>query len=152
MVQTSACRAYRKHGLKFGIQKFMPKQESYTVFICGSALRGQPDHHNLQNAEFIEEVRTAATYRIHSVRDGWHPGIYKVNADGVSIPGELYRLSAEQFNFLVSTEPPNMYPSEILLEDGQIAIAMFYPEQLAREFAWPDISACGGWIAFKESK
>ncbi len=128
----------------------MTDRVSHTVFICGSALRGQPDHNNLQSAEFLGEVRTVDSYRIHSVKDGWHPGIYEVSANGVSIPGELYGLSGDRFDYLVSTEPPDMYPADILLEDGRTATAMFYPEQLIREHGWPDISSYGGWRAFKE--
>ena len=122
---------------------------SKTVFICGSALRGQPDHGNLQAATFIRPVKTAPNYRLHSVKDGWHPGIYAVESGGVSILGELYQLTAEQYDYLVSTEPPNMYPAEITLEDGGIAIAMLYPQALIEELGWPDISSFGGWAAFK---
>ena len=63
--------------------------DSKLVFICGSALRGQPDHQNLQAATFVKAVNTAPKYRMHSVKDGWHPGIYEPEADGISIPGEL---------------------------------------------------------------
>lgn len=130
----------------------MPDHHSHLVFICGSALRGQPDHGNLQGAKFLGEARTIEAYRVHSVKNGWHPGIYEVTAKGVAIPGELYGLSKESFDYLVSTEPPDMYPADILLEDGGTATAMFYPEQLIRENSWPDISDFGGWISFKNSQ
>jgi hypothetical protein len=127
----------------------MTEHPSHTVFICGSALRGQPDHGNLQGAEFLGKARTVDTYRLHSVKDGWHPGIYEVSSGGVSIPGELYKLSKEAFDYLVSTEPPDMYPADISIEHGRTATAMFYPEELVRENRWPDISGYGGWVAFK---
>lgn len=130
----------------------MPGHDSHTVFICGSALRGQPDHGNLQDATFLGAARTIGGYRIHAVKNGWHPGIYAVSSNGVSIPGELYRLSKDSFDYLVSTEPPDMYPADILLEDGRTATAMFYPEQLIRENGWPDISDYGGWISFRNSQ
>ena len=130
----------------------MPDHDSHTVFICGSALHGQPDHGNLQGAEFLGKARTISAYRIQSVKDGWHPGIYEVTSNGVSIPGELYSLSEDMFDNLVSTEPPNMYPADILLDDGRTATAMFYPEQLIRENRWPDISEYDGWISFKNSR
>ncbi|MGF1520885.1 MAG: gamma-glutamylcyclotransferase [Leptolyngbyaceae cyanobacterium] len=125
------------------------------VFICGSALRGQPDHGNLQNAQFIREAKTAPRYRLHSVQDGWHPGIYEVEADavkGIAIPGELYALTAAQYEHLVSTEPPHMYPAEVTLESGETAIAMLYPKALIDEHDWPDISHLGGWAAYKASQ
>lgn len=127
----------------------MTTNETKMVFICGSALRGQPDHGNLQGAAFVKETQTAPNYRLHAVKDGWHPGIYATEADGISIPGELYRMSVEQYNHLVSTEPPNMYPAEVNLHDGDTAIAMLYPKELIEEHGWPDISDIGGWAAYK---
>ncbi|MBD2460561.1 gamma-glutamylcyclotransferase [Oscillatoria sp. FACHB-1407] len=122
------------------------------VFICGSALRGQPDHQNLQSATFVRAAKTQPLYRLHAAADGWHPAIYAVEEGGISIPGELYELSAEQYDYLVSTEPPNMYPSEVLLEDGTTAIAMLYPKELVEKYNWPDISDLGGWAAYKASQ
>jgi gamma-glutamylaminecyclotransferase len=135
------------------------------VFICGSALRGQPDHVNLRSATFVGEAKTAPQYRLHAVKDGWHPGIYKITGkitnkitgestsgtekEGISIPGELYELTAEQYDYLVSTEPPDMYPAEVTLANGESAIAMLYPQKLIEENNWPDISEIGGWAAYK---
>ncbi|ESA36420.1 aig2-like family protein [Leptolyngbya sp. Heron Island J] len=122
------------------------------VFICGSALRGQPDHGNLQSATFIKAASTTASYRLHAVKDGWHPGIYGVDSGGIAIPGELYELTAAQYDYLVSTEPPNMYPAEVTLADGGVAIAMLYPQALIKENNWPDISHHGGWAAYKAAQ
>ncbi|MGD0052484.1 MAG: gamma-glutamylcyclotransferase, partial [Vulcanimicrobiaceae bacterium] len=33
-------------------------------FICGSALRGQPDHGNLGSARFVREAKTKPIYRL----------------------------------------------------------------------------------------
>lgn len=121
------------------------------VFICGSALRGQPDHKNLQSAKFIREAATQPRYRLHAVANGWHPGIYEVESGGISIPGEVYELMAEQYEYLLATEPPNMYPSNVVLEDGEVLTAMLYPRELVEKDNWPDISHYGGWAAYKES-
>lgn len=121
------------------------------VFICGSALRGQPDHQNLQSAQFIREAKTRPIYRLHAAADGWHPAIYKIGEGGISIPGEVYELSAEQYEYLLSTEPPNMYPDEVVLEDGEVVIAILYPLALIEQYNWPDISHHGGWAAYKAS-
>ena len=123
-----------------------------TVFICGSALKGQPDHGNLQSATFKGEAKTVANYRLHAVKDGWHPGIYAVKTGGISIPGELYELTAEQYEYLVSTEPPDMYPAEVGIEGGGSAIAMLYPQKLIEENGYPDISDIGGWAAYKKQQ
>lgn len=121
------------------------------IFICGSALRGQPDHGNLGDAQFIKEIKTQPLYRLHAAEDGWHPAIYQVEEGGISIPGEVYEISLEQFEALAAGEPPNMYPNDVILEDGDTAIAFLYPRELVEKYNWPDISNYGGWAAYKKS-
>jgi gamma-glutamylaminecyclotransferase len=119
------------------------------VFICGSALRGQPDHQNLQSAEFIRPAKTRPTYRLHAAENGWHPAIYEVTEGGISIPGEVYELTQEQYEYLLANEPPHMYPSDVVLEDGEVLTAMLYPRELVEQYSWIDISDYGGWAAYK---
>lgn len=125
--------------------------ETRNVFICGSALRGQPDHGNLQSARFVQEAQTKPLYRLHSVQNGWHPGIYQVEEGGISIPGEIYEMTLEQFDALSASEPPNMYPNEVLLENGGVATAFLYPRELVEQHGWEDISHYGGWAAYKKA-
>jgi gamma-glutamylcyclotransferase (GGCT)/AIG2-like uncharacterized protein YtfP len=122
------------------------------IFICGSALRGQPDHQNLQNAKFVGEAKTLAKYRLHSVKNGWHPGIYQVATNGISIPGEVYEMTESEYEYLLANEPPHMYPATVYLEDGSEATAMLYPQELIAKHGWEDISEFGGWVAYKNSK
>jgi gamma-glutamylaminecyclotransferase len=117
-------------------------------FICGSALRGQPDHHNLAGATFVGEATTAPRYRLHSVNDQ-HPGIYEVPTGGIAIAGEIYEMSDEQHAHLISTEPPNLYEAPIVLADGTPVNAMIYPRDLIEKNGFQDISHYGGWAAFK---
>lgn len=121
------------------------------IFICGSALRGQPDHQNLQDAKFIGEAKTLPKYRLHAVKDGWHPGIYEVENNGISIPGEIYEMTEQEYEYLLANEPPNMYPATVYLEDGSEATAMLYPQELIEKNGWQDISEFGGWAAYKAS-
>jgi len=125
--------------------------ETRRVFICGSALRGQPDHQNLGEARFLGEARTLPLYRLHSVQNGWHPGIYQVEADGISIPGEVYEMTLEQFDYLARNEPPHMAPVEVPLVGGETAIAFLYPQEKVAEYGWEDISHYGGWVAYKNA-
>ena len=117
-------------------------------FICGSALRGQPDHGNLGEAKFVREAKTKPIYRLHSVRDQ-HPGIYEVAEGGVAIAGEVYELTEEQHAHLISTEPPDLYEAPVQLDDGSSVNAMIYPRELIEERGYADISHHGGWAAFK---
>jgi len=120
-------------------------------FICGSALRGQPDHQNLGDARFLGAATTAPKYRMHAVKDGWHPGIYEAS-DGVSLAGELYALTPEQHAELLAGEPPDMYETTVELDDGTYAQAMLFPQELIEMHGYPDISRYGGWAAYKASR
>ncbi len=119
-------------------------------FICGSALTGQPDHHHLGEARLIKPTRTQPHYRLHSVADR-HPGIYRTESSGISIPGEVYELTLEQFDALLASEPPDLYLGEVTLDDGEVVPAMLYPQDLIESRNWPDISNYGGWAAYKQS-
>ena len=121
------------------------------IFICGSALRGQPDHPNLQYENFVREAKTQPLYRLHAAADGWHPAIYQTNEGGISIPGEIYEQTQEQFDNLCANEPPNMYPGDVVVEDGEVLTAFLYPRELVEKYDWPDISHYGGWAAYKAS-
>jgi gamma-glutamylaminecyclotransferase len=131
------------------------------IFICGSALRGQPNHENLGNAKFIRPAETKPLYRLHAAENGWHPAIYKVDLTGVnpenlktgiSIPGEVYELSLEEFKYLSENEPPHMYPSDVILEDEEVLTAFLYPRELIEKYQWQDISDLGGWAAYKNNR
>ena len=122
------------------------------VFICGSALKGQPDHQNLQSAKFIKPTKTLPQYRLHAAENGWHPAIYAVATGGISIPGEVYEMTKEQYDYLLANEPPHMYPATVNLEGGEQAIAMLYPQELVEKYNWLDISDFGGWAAYKNSQ
>jgi gamma-glutamylaminecyclotransferase len=120
-------------------------------FICGSALRGQPDHGNLTGATFVREAKTAPKYRLHSVEDQ-HPGIYEVPSGGIAIAGEVYEMTGAQHAHLIATEPPNLYEAPVELDDGSHVSAMIYPRALIEERNYPDISKHGGWAAYKASR
>jgi gamma-glutamylaminecyclotransferase len=117
-------------------------------FICGSALRGQPDHGNLGAARFVREAKTKPIYRLHSVEDQ-HPGIYEVAGGGIAIAGEVYEMTDAQHAHLLATEPPNLYEAPIQLEDGTTVNAMIYPRELIDQRGYRDISEYGGWAAYK---
>jgi gamma-glutamylaminecyclotransferase len=141
---------------KQSIQELDPMEQSEStmkrVFICGSALRGQPDHANLGSPRFLRTAATRPLYRLHAAENGWHPAIYEVAVGGVSIPGEVYEMTLAEFEYLAANEPPHMYPSDVVLEDGEVLTAFLYPRELVEEHNWLDISDCGGWINYKLGK
>jgi hypothetical protein len=60
-------------------------------------------------------------------------------------------MQADEFDYLASNEPPNMYPADVYLEDGEVLTAFLYPQELIEKFNWKDISHLGGWAAYKNA-
>jgi gamma-glutamylaminecyclotransferase len=121
-------------------------------FICGSALQSQPDHKNIQSAKFIKEASTRPRYKMHSVGNGAHPGIYEIESGGIAIPGEVYTLSLQQYKNLITEKPADFYEGKIVLEDGEVISAILYPRELVEKHNWLDISHYGGWAAYKQAE
>ena len=64
------------------------------LFVNGTLMRGLALHHNLGGATFLGAFRTAPIYRLYSIADV-HPGMFEVESGGVSVAGEMYRMSEE---------------------------------------------------------
>ncbi|MGC1395495.1 MAG: gamma-glutamylcyclotransferase, partial [Coleofasciculaceae cyanobacterium] len=88
---------------------------------------------------------------LHAAEKGWHPAIYQVAEGGMAIPGEEYELTLSEFADLAANEPPNMYPHDVVTEDGETLTAFLYPRELVEKYQWEDISNYGGWAAYKAS-
>lgn len=129
----------------------MQDEKKTRFFICGSALRGQPDHANLGGAEFVGPARTRPDYRLHDGNNGWHPAVYQVapGEAGIAIPGEVYALTETQLKELLDSEPPALVLSEVELDTGEKVAAMLCPRETVEANGWADISDYGGWAAFK---
>lgn len=113
------------------------------LFVNGTLMRGLGLHHNLDGAEFIGEVRTAAAYRMHSIGDV-HPGMYEVDEGGVAVEGELYRVPEDVWRRVEAGEPEHLYRGPVQLEDGRVVGGILYPRERIRP-EHQDISAHGGW-------
>jgi len=116
------------------------------LFVNGTLMRGLALHGNLEGAEFLGEVRTAPIYRLYSIGDR-HPGMFETPHGGVSISGELYRMTAEVWRRVAAGEPPGLFRGEVVLEDGRRVSGILYPRELA-EAGHRDISSYGGWRAY----
>ena len=117
--------------------------------IYGTFMRRQPGHGNLAGGRFVEDVRTAPRYRLYLV-DGW-PALAVAEEDGgLAIAAELYELSEEHVERLVSVEPPGWRRSPVELEDGRQAEAFLADTELVARGR--HISEHGGWAAFVASQ
>jgi gamma-glutamylcyclotransferase (GGCT)/AIG2-like uncharacterized protein YtfP len=116
------------------------------LFVNGTLMRGLALHGNLAGAEFLGEHRTAPIYRLYSIGDV-HPGMFAVERGGVSVAGELYRMSRAVLARVEAGEPPGLYRGPVQLDDGRTVDGILYPRALA-EGRHQDISAFGGWRAY----
>ena len=123
---------------------------SKVLFVNGTLMRGLALHKNLEGAEFLGAFRTAPRYRVFSIND-IHPGMYEVAEGGVSVAGEMYRMSDETWQKVEAGEPPHLYCGPVVLEDGRTVDGILFPKDRIRP-EHVDISAFGDWRAYMESR
>jgi gamma-glutamylcyclotransferase (GGCT)/AIG2-like uncharacterized protein YtfP len=116
------------------------------LFVNGTLMRGLALHHNLDGAEFLGEFRTAPVYRLYSIGDV-HPGMFEVATGGVSVAGEMYRMSDETWARVEAGEPPHLYRGPVKLADGRTVDGILFPRVHA-EGKHKDISEFGDWRAY----
>ena len=116
------------------------------LFVNGTLMRGLALHHNLDGAEFLGEFRTAPVYRLYSIGDV-HPGMFEVEAGGISVAGEMYRMSDETWARVEAGEPPHLYRGPVKLADGRTVDGILFPREHA-EGKHKDISDFGDWRAY----
>ncbi len=123
---------------------------SFELFVNGTLMRGLTLTRNLEGAEFLGEVSTAPRYRLFSIGDV-HPGMFEVGENGISVAGELYRVSEDVWRRVEAGEPPNLYRAEVLLDDGRTVYGILYPRELAEGYH-RDISDYGDWRTYTSTR
>ena len=124
----------------------IPDAGGSLLFVNGTLMRGLALHANLDGAEFLGELRTAARYRLHSIGDR-HPGMYEVDHGGIAVVGELYRLSDAVLERVARGEPPGLYVGSVELADRRIVPGVLFDTKRLRPMD-KDISGYGGWRAY----
>lgn len=121
------------------------------MFLNGTAMAGQADHHTIEEAILVGAARTAARYRFITV-GGRFPGLLPVEQGGASIVGELYEMTESMLSdSLLPAEPPELEIGTIELSDGQSVNAMLLrPERLLDGDEIIDITGLGGWRAYQQ--
>jgi gamma-glutamylaminecyclotransferase len=118
------------------------------LFVNGTLMRGLKLHANLDGAVFLGEFRTAPNYRIFSI-DDVHPGMYRVERGGISVPGEIYWLPDEVWARVEAGEPPGLYKGPVELSDGRWVDGILFPE--AMTVGQREITSFGGWREYSEA-
>ena len=87
--------------------------------VNGTLMRGLELENNLKDvgASFIKESQTEKAYRLYSI-DDCYPAMIK-DKDGLSIDVEVYELSKEAMQIVLSKEPEGLTIEKIKLIDGQ---------------------------------
>jgi gamma-glutamylcyclotransferase (GGCT)/AIG2-like uncharacterized protein YtfP len=120
------------------------------VFLNGTAMSGQADHHVIAGATFVGTACTAPRYRFVAVRDEF-PGLVDVAEGGGSVVGELYEITDSLlYGSLLPEEPPELELGTIELNDGTFVHAMqLQPERIRQGDKVVDITALGEWRAYQ---
>jgi gamma-glutamylcyclotransferase (GGCT)/AIG2-like uncharacterized protein YtfP len=118
------------------------------LFVNGTLMRGLKLHDNLDGATFLGEFRTAPRYRLFSINDV-HPGMYRVEEGGISVPGEIYWLPDEVWARVEAGEPPGLYKGPVELSDGRWVDGILFPE--AMTVGQREITSFGGWREYWEA-
>jgi gamma-glutamylaminecyclotransferase len=116
------------------------------VFFNGTVMRGEPDHGNLRNAEFVGPARTARSYRLYSIQDRY-PAMVHVPEGGVSVEGELYAVDESTWPAILDSEPEGLRAEPVELDSGRVVLGMVTSEAFARTHGL-DISEWGSWRAY----
>ncbi|CAN5801651.1 hypothetical protein BH10ACT1_BH10ACT1_11410 [soil metagenome] len=124
--------------------------------VVGAHLRGQPLHHQLadRGAKLVADTETATAYRLYALpTTPPKPGLVRVAADdpaGTAIEVEVWELEPEQFASFVDAIPAPLGIGRVALGDGS-DVAGFICEPVAIDEAAVEITAFGGWRAYRAS-
>ncbi|MCB9751483.1 MAG: gamma-glutamylcyclotransferase [Myxococcales bacterium] len=112
-----------------------------TLFVYGTLLRGEANHHQLGAAELLGPARTEPAYTLLDLGD--YPGL---RAGGrASVCGELYAVDARQLPALDEFEGLDEYAREpVALVGGGRALAYVLRPELSLETAALEIPS-GDW-------
>lgn len=117
------------------------------VAVFGAHLSGEPLNPQLQalGARLIGDIRTSDRFRM-LLAEGEidRPAVVRA-ADGVELPGELWRVSPLALSTLLRSIAAPLALGEIELTDGTTVIGFTASVDLTQR----DITAFGGWRAFR---
>lgn len=116
------------------------QEGSVRLFVYGTLMRGESNHHRMAAATFLGEAATEPGLALVDL--GPYPGMVKEGRASVS--GELYRVPAATLADLDELEqhPDRYWRTTIRLVGDEPAQAYLYP--LERAAGWPRIDS-GDW-------
>jgi allophanate hydrolase len=129
--------------------------QSVRIAVVGAHLSGEPLNAQLtsRGAHLVKTTKTAPVYGLYALpqvagQGLAKPGLVRVGAGGVAIEVEVWDMPIEQFGSFVALIPAPLGIGTLLLEGGS-SVPGFLCESIAVQDA-PDISAYGGWSAYRQ--
>jgi gamma-glutamylaminecyclotransferase len=112
------------------------------VFVYGTLLVGESNHHYLAEARLVREAKTRPAFRLYDL--GTHPGL--VAGGEYAVSGEVYEVDATTLAALDQLEEhPDVYRrTHIVLDDGTELETYLMPPELV---AGHPVIASGSWRA-----
>ena len=128
----------------------MKSNDNLILAVNGTLMRGLELENNLKavSAIFIKESQTEKAYRLFSINDEY-PAMVK-DAKGSAIDVELYEISEQGMQEVLSKEPEGLTIKEITLIDGskvQGVVGLPFIIENRKE-----ITKYGGWRNYLTSK
>ena len=129
----------------------MMKQNNLVLAVNGTLMRGLELEGNLKQAGaiFLKESKTEQSYRLYSINDKY-PAMIKVANGGNTVDVELYEISEEGLQEVLSKEPPGLTIKEITLIDGSLVQGVVGLEEITK--GQKEITTYGGWRNYLASK
>lgn len=128
----------------------MKPNNSLILAVNGTLMRGLELENNLKavNAVFLKESQTEKAYRLYTIDDKY-PAMVK-DEQGAAIDVELYEISEEGMQEVLSREPEGLTIKEITLIDGsQVQGVVGLPFIIRNR---KEITLYGGWRNYLASK
>ena len=117
--------------------------DKVVLAVNGTLMRGLELEDNLKSvgATFIKESQTEAAYRLFSIDDKY-PAMVK-DDNGQAIDVELYELSKDAMQIVLSKEPEGLTIEKIKLIDGQEVYGVVGLSFIVKN--QKEITSYGGW-------
>tara|TARA_R110002020_G_scaffold36134_23_gene108706 strand:- start:46 stop:474 length:429 start_codon:yes stop_codon:yes gene_type:complete len=124
------------------------------LVVVGAHLSGMPLNHELValEAKFLRTDATTADYRLFELPGATprKPGLLRIEAGaGTPIDVEVWALAPAAFGLFVSRIPSPLGIGTLTLRSGASAKGFLVEEIAVRDAK--DVSAFGGWRAYRES-
>jgi allophanate hydrolase len=127
--------------------------DTVAIAVVGRHLSGESHNHELtsRGAVLVETSRTAALYRLYRLpaEPAGLPGLVRVAAPGAAIEVEVWLLPAVSVGGLVAEIPAPLSLGWVRLADGRQVLGFLCEAYAAAARGAQDISASGGWRAYR---